>query len=200
MVNNLLIAGSGASIFDVNAISKSLGKPTFISNSDINADINIDWENLNKLEINKSPTYKILVLLGGIWSPGRMKSIDSYLLSELLNINAFKQVELIKILKKKKYLDNKSAVIFISSQSAITTDFTAPEYSYSKVVAEVMIRDICKLLKINKLDIIRPSFIEGSNMLNKSTKHFGNNLQRKTISKTEFMESLNDKIHEIFYS
>jgi len=151
VVNNLLIAGSGASIFDVNAISKSLGKPTFISNSDINADINIDWENLNKLEINKSPTYKILVLLGGIWSPGRMKSIDSYLLSELLNINAFKQVELIKILKKKKYLDNKSAVIFISSQSAITTDFTAPEYSYSKVVAEVMIRDICKLLKINKL-------------------------------------------------
>ena len=110
------------------------------------------------------------------------------------------QVELIKILKKRGYICRESSIIFISSHSALNTDYTAPEYSYSKAIAEKVIRDTCEMVKVKRFEILRPSFIEDSNILRMSNNHFGHNLERDTISRQEFMTKLNKRIYEIFHS
>lgn len=200
MINSILIAGSGASIFDEQLLLQEVEIILRLSSSDTRADIIIDWDNLSLLETNKLDPFKILLILGGKWSPGRLKSLDESLLSDLIHKNAISQAELIKTLKKRGYLCRESAVIFVSSQSALNTDFTAPEYSYSKAIAEMVIGDTCEMLKVKRFEIMRPSFIEDSNILSLSNNHFGHNLERDTISVKEFMANLNHHIDEIFHN
>lgn len=200
MINSILIAGSGASIFEEQLLLMDIEKVSRLSSSDNRADILVDWDNLSQIEKNSSDAFKVLLLLGGKWAPGRLKSIDESLLFNLIQTNAIKQAELIRVLKKRGYLSSESAVIFVSSQSAISTDFTAPEYSYSKIVAERVIRDTCEMVKVKTYEIMRPSFIEDSSILSMSNKYFSHNVKRDTISREEFMSNLNDKIYEIFHS
>jgi short-subunit dehydrogenase involved in D-alanine esterification of teichoic acids len=199
VINSILIAGSGASIFDEQLLLQEVEKVSRLSSSDTRADILIDWENLSLIEKNRFDAFKILLILGGKWSPGRLKSIDGPLLSDLIHKNVINQVELIKILKKRGYLCGESSIIFISSLSALNTDYTAPEYSYSKALAEKVISDTCEMINVKRFEILRPSFIEDSNILRMSNNHFGHNLERDTISRQEFMTKLNDRIYEIFH-
>ena len=196
----VLIVGSGASIFDYEYFKKYKNiKLTTLSSSSSSSDIKINWSNINSiLKVKENYKFDLIVFFLGKWSSGRIKNLNIDLLYKMISNNVLLPLDIFKTFKKKLWLNKNTKIILISSESTVNTDFTAPEYSYSKLLYEKVFIDFCSVNKIHKPYILRPPFILDSKIEEESGKIYGDLLERKVISKSEFMISLKNKIIEIF--
>ena len=176
---SVCIVGSSSSIINLPELCSS--PSTFYG---ISSTKNFDSENFKHISINwsecllpstvdiKSRSIENLVFANGLWLPGRIKKFSQEKFVKLYEANCQVTYNLLKQLKSQNLLHENCTVKLISSDSVTKLDYSAPEYSLSKALAETLISEFCRAHKIH-FKCKRFGFVEGSTMLKQFEERYG---------------------------
>lgn len=185
-MRNLLVVGGGSSILNYDELCSEFHQIYVMTSSpprrkDIVA-ITVDWEDLN-LSSLKALTGKIDVVLftAGKWLPGKITNFNSAKFCDLLGSNAFIQYDVLRYLIINSHLNRHSVVKLISSQVVEKFDSSAPEYSLSKSVAELILKAYCTKYGV-KYEAERFGLIGESKMFQQIKDRYGNRESSNSLS------------------